>query len=67
MEQQRYIITGKNRLTAEREALTPPITLETARKLMEWEVQRRCRGKYLFAYTYLKIDKVQPNQLRLWN
>lgn len=65
-QQHPYIITGINRLTQEREALTPPITLRTARELMAWQQRHRQRGRCIFAYTKLKIER-QFKQLELWN
>ena len=61
-----YIITGKNKLTDERQQLTPPMPLATAREILAAETARRGRGHRRYPFTYLKIDKL-VNQTSLWN
>lgn len=50
----RWCVTGINRLTGEREAVTLPCQEEQARQIFEREKSKRARKR---AYIYLKLEK----------
>jgi hypothetical protein len=52
-----YVITGKNRLTGEREVISGKLSKESCERLLAAWKQRR-RGKYKLAYTRLKMEPV---------
>lgn len=50
----KYVITGVNRLTGEREAVTRPYALDVAHKLrVQLNARQNCRS----AYKRLKVEK----------
>lgn len=62
----KYIITGKSRLTGNRDRLTPPISLQMATDLVTKENRRRARSRRgHHAYSQLRIESAEPMQLEL--
>lgn len=62
----KYYITGVNKLTGERDRLTPPIALDLAQDLIEKEQTRRRRFRlYHCAYDRLRIVEAESVQLEL--
>lgn len=61
---ERYYITGKSRLTGKREPISRTMTKEDAefRLMMQLRYQRSVKFP---AYTHLKVEKVQPEQLTM--
>lgn len=60
----KYIITGRSRLTGLRDAICKPMDYEEAERLLERE-KNYCRQRKKPAFTHLKIERVQPLQLRI--
>lgn len=64
MNQERYVITGINALTGEREELSRPMTQEDAEARLEREKESRKRQKYV-AHTRLRVERRLPVQLTI--
>lgn len=64
MNQERYVITGINALTGEREELSRPMTQADAEARLEREKESRKRQKYA-AHTRLRVERRLPVQLTI--
>lgn len=64
MNQERYVITGINTLTGEREEISRPMTQEDAEARLERENESRKRQKYA-AHTRLRVERRLPVQLTI--
>lgn len=64
MKQPKYIITGINQLSGEREAISRPMERSEAMNRLEREIESRKFQRYK-AHTRLRIDKVEPVQLTI--
>ena len=64
MNQERYVITGINTLTGEREELSRPMTQADAEARLEREKESRKRQKYA-AHTRLRVERRLPVQLSI--
>lgn len=64
MEKERYVITGINALTGEREELSRPMTQADAEARLEREKESRKRQKYA-AHTRLRVERRLPVQLTI--
>lgn len=64
MNQERYVITGINALTGEREELSRPMTQDDAEARLEREKESRKRQKYA-AHTRLRVERRLPVQLTI--
>lgn len=64
MNQERYVITGINALTGEREELSRLMTQEDAEARLEREKESRKRQKYA-AHTMLRVERRLPVQLTI--
>lgn len=60
----KYIITGINQLSGEREAISRPMERSQAISRLEREIQSRKHQRYK-AHTRLRLDKVEPVQLTI--
>lgn len=62
-----WIITARNRLTGQREAISRPMQKQEAQDRLQRELQSRSRHRYQ-AHDRLKVERVQPVQLYIdWN
>lgn len=61
---EKWVITGINRLTNRREEITGPMTMEQVEKLLLRENDNRAFQKFK-PYSRLRIEKVLPVQLFL--
>lgn len=59
-----FIITAKNMLTGKREAISRPMGEQAASERLTQEVAAR-KGKSHLPHTRLKVERVQPKQLKL--
>ena len=64
MKDRRYIITGRNKLTGEREAITRPMGENEALARLEIEKNRR-KNKRHCAHAWLRVERVLPVELEL--
>lgn len=64
MNQERYVITGINTLTGEREEISRPMTQEDAEARLERENESRKRQKYA-AHKRLRVERRLPVQLTI--
>lgn len=64
MNQERYVITGINTLTGEREEISRPMTQDEAEARLERENESRKRQKYA-AHTRLRVERRLPVQLTI--
>ena len=63
-EQNRYVITGVNALTGQREELSGPMDEDSARARLEREIANRRYQRYQ-AHTRLRVERRLPVQLTL--
>lgn len=64
MNTELYIITGRNRLTGQRDEISGAMPLEMAEERLERELQSRKYQRYQ-AYTHLRVEHVKPIQLQI--
>lgn len=64
MNEERYVITGINTLTGEREEISRPMTQADAEARLERENESRKRQKYA-AHTRLRVERRLPVQLTI--
>lgn len=64
MKEKRYVITGINQLTGQREELSYPMSEDEAKARLERELESRKRQKYA-AHKNLKISLRLPVQLTI--
>lgn len=60
----KYIITGKNRLTKEREQLSRPMEKDEAEDRLQREVENRRYQRYQ-PHTHLRLERLEAVQLTL--
>lgn len=59
-----YVITGKNRLTGEREEICRPMSEVDAKSRLERELMSRRKQKFAY-HTHLRVEKRLPTQLSI--
>ena len=64
MSQEKFIITGLNRLSGRRDQISRPMTREDAEQRLLRELENRRRQKYA-AYTRLKVERLEAVQLTI--
>lgn len=64
MKDPKYIITGRNELTKQREQLSRPMGQEEVQQRLEREIQNRRNQKYA-AHTRLRIERLDAVQLTI--
>lgn len=64
MKHGKYIVTGINKLTGERVALSLPMSREDAEKCLQRERENR-RSHRSMPYIRLRVERQQPIQLTL--
>lgn len=62
MKEPRYCITAINRMTRQRESVTPPCTKETAEKILRRE---KAKPHIKRCYIYPHMEAVRPQQLTI--
>lgn len=64
MKEPRYIITGRNELTRQRDQLSRPMGKQEALERLEREVENRKYQRHA-AYTRLRIERLESVQLTI--